>query len=74
MVLPRACLLGAVNNAWESRLIADYCYDFLTLPVDTEWLLFDLGHAYGMAEISTSPYKKVFDFPSTYGIVGIVRK
>jgi DNA-binding NtrC family response regulator len=65
MGLPKACLLGV-----ESRLIAEYCYDYLTLPVDTEHLLFALGHAYGMAEITTSPYKKVTDFPANYGIIG----
>jgi len=70
MGLPKACLLGVVNYAAESQLIAEYCYDYLTLPIDTEQLLFALGHAYGMAEISTSPYKKVTDYPANYGIIG----
>lgn len=70
MGLPKACLSGVVNYAAESQLIAEYCYDYLTLPIDTEHLLFALGHAYGMAEISTSPYKKVTDFPANYGIIG----
>jgi len=70
MGLPKACLLDLDNYVAESKLIAEYCYDYLTLPIDIEYLLFALGHAYGMAEISTSPYKKITDFPANYGIIG----
>jgi DNA-binding NtrC family response regulator len=35
-----------------SRLITAYCYDYHTLPVDLERLLFTLGHAYGMAHMN----------------------
>ena len=34
------------------QLIAGHFYDYHTLPVDTSRLLFSLGHAYGMAQVS----------------------
>jgi DNA-binding NtrC family response regulator len=35
-----------------SRLISDHFYDYHTLPADVNRLLFSLGHAYGMANMS----------------------
>ena len=47
-----ACETYSLRNV--SRLIANYFYDYHTLPLDPERLLVTLGHAYGMAEIAQS--------------------
>lgn len=36
----------------SSGILANYFYDYHTLPMDTKRLEFTLGHAYGMAEIA----------------------
>ncbi|NOT10448.1 MAG: sigma-54-dependent Fis family transcriptional regulator [Methylococcaceae bacterium] len=70
MGLPKECTPDINPNSVESKLIADYCYDYITIPVDTERLLFSLGHAHGMNEIS-QPYLQTIDsYPSSYGIIG----
>lgn len=68
--LLKACHLETSIYSRKSKLIADYCHDYLTLPVDIQRLLFSLGHAYGMAELSNSPYKEFTDYPSFDGIIG----
>ena len=70
MGLPKECMPESSPGSIESKLITDFCYDYITYPVDTERLLFSLGHAHGMNEISL-PYKKsVNNYPSSFGIIG----
>jgi DNA-binding NtrC family response regulator len=68
--LPKECMNDASVYSHCNRFIADYCYDYLTLPVDTERLGFTVGHAYGMAELSSSPFREFTDLPSFEGIIG----
>jgi len=70
MGLPKECLPESSPSSAESKLIADYCYDYLTYPVDTDRLLFTLGHAHGMNEISLPYQKSVNNYPSHFGIIG----
>ena len=50
VALPRPC----VDRKLLSGLIAEWCYDYHTLPIDTQRLTVTLGHAYGMAELVES--------------------
>jgi DNA-binding NtrC family response regulator len=70
MGLPKECILDTSTPSRESKLIAEYCYDYLVFPVSIERLLYTVGHAYGMAEISTPPHKHFTDYPAKYGIIG----
>ncbi len=70
MGLPKECMSETVPNSTESKLIAEYCYDYVTLPVNIERLLFALGHAYGMNELSLPFQKPITDYPSCFGIIG----
>lgn len=70
MGLPAECTPESNPNTEESKLIADYCYDYITFPVDTDRLLFSLGHAQGMSEISQTYQQAVTSFPSSFGIIG----
>jgi DNA-binding NtrC family response regulator len=58
------------NNSIESKLIAEYCFDYVTLPVDIKRLLFTLGHAQGMNKITLPIQKQVDDCSSKFGIIG----
>ena len=51
MGLPKECTPKIAPNSAESKLIAEYCYNYITFPVDIGRLLIALGHAYGMHEI-----------------------
>jgi DNA-binding NtrC family response regulator len=50
-------LLGkdALNSRDCRNHIANHFYDYHTLPIDPTRLLLSLGHAYGMANMSTAP-------------------
>jgi DNA-binding NtrC family response regulator len=68
--LPKKCLNDTSVYSHSSRFIADYCFDYLILPVSVERLGHTVGHAYGMAELSSSPFREFTDFPSFEGIIG----
>jgi DNA-binding NtrC family response regulator len=70
MALPKECLFETSIYSRKNQLIAEYCHDYLVLPVASERLQFSLGHAYGMAELSNSPYKDFTDYPNFDGIIG----
>lgn len=53
-----------------SRVIANYFYDYHTLPLDVDRLLVTLGHAYGMAEIAHSHFEQQVEDPVTFAMVG----
>jgi len=75
--LPKECLCESSIYSFTNRFIAEWCYDFLVLPVDAHRLQFSLGHAFGMAELTNSLYREFTDFPSFEGIIGnspIMRK
>lgn len=70
MALPSGFLPENTPESMENKLIAEYCYDYLTLPVDIKQLLFSLGHAYGMYEICLFAEKQMDAYPSRYGMIG----
>ena len=65
-------LLSDVANSVRSvsRVIANYFYDYHTLPVDIDRLLVTLGHAYGMAEIARSHFEQQAEDPVMLAMVG----
>ncbi len=67
---PHLCLKSDSQPSAEEKLIVEFCYDYHSLPIDTERLLFILGHAYGMAEITSAPYEQLNDYPARFGIIG----
>ena len=71
MILPpHLCIVSGSESSEEQKLIVEYCYDYHSLPIDSERLLFVLGHAYGMAEITCAPYEQLNDYPTRFGIIG----
>jgi DNA-binding NtrC family response regulator len=64
------CVPLSNPNSIESKLIADFCYNYVTFPVDMGRLLFTLGHAHGMNEISQAYQKSHANYPSSFGIIG----
>ncbi len=41
------------NPSQESRLVFQYCHDYLTFPVEIEQMLFVLGHTHGIAQLAS---------------------
>ncbi len=70
MALPNESSPERMPDSVESGLIAEYCYDYVTLPVEIEPLLFSLGHAQGMNKLSRNFPKPINHCPSTFGIIG----
>jgi DNA-binding NtrC family response regulator len=70
MGLPKEASPEVVPNSVESRLIAEYCFDYITLPIEMEQLLFTLGHAQGMNKISQCSLKQISSYSSSFGIIG----
>ncbi len=70
MGLPRECMPESSPHSAESKLITDYCYDYITYPIDIKRLLFTLGHAHGMNEISLPYQKSINRYPASFGIIG----
>ncbi|SAL39249.1 sigma-54 interacting regulatory protein [Caballeronia sordidicola] len=42
---------GQTNDEAVRRLIRDYCFDYITLPVPNQRIIDVVGHAYGMASL-----------------------
>ncbi|NOT11998.1 MAG: sigma-54-dependent Fis family transcriptional regulator [Methylococcaceae bacterium] len=40
------------NPSSESKLISEYCHDYLTFPVCMDQMLYVLGHTHGMAQLA----------------------
>lgn len=70
MGLPKECMPEILPSSLESKLINEYCYDYLTIPIEMDRLVFALGHAHGMAEIAASAQKGFAEYASNYGIIG----
>ncbi|MCX7084059.1 MAG: sigma-54 dependent transcriptional regulator [Methylococcales bacterium] len=64
--LPSNCTKKIAPDSTESKLIVEYFYKYISIPIDIELLIISLNHALGEDEISdrSSPY------PSNFGIVG----
>jgi DNA-binding NtrC family response regulator len=65
---------GSLHSTADSKkarkLISQYCHDYLTLPVSMELMLYVLGHAHGMAQLSTHKNQDSTDFFVKFGIIG----
>lgn len=46
---------NVIEDARAAGLISDHCFDYHTLPCDTQQLVGTLGHAYGMAILRPRP-------------------
>jgi DNA-binding NtrC family response regulator len=66
IALPRPC----VERKSLSNLIAEWCYDYHTLPIDTQRLVITLGHAYGMAELTETQLRQQREAEAQYGLIG----
>jgi DNA-binding NtrC family response regulator len=66
MGLPAECTPNIAPDSTESKLIAEYFYNYVTIPVDIGLLLMTLDHAYGVNEVQelTNVY------PSNFGMIG----
>jgi len=71
MLLPSSmCIDTTGQTSPEQTLVTEFCYDYLSLPLDRERLLIILGHAYGMSELAHNPYEDMTDYSEYCGIVG----
>ncbi len=66
IALPRPC----VERKSLSSLIVERCYDYHTLPIDTQRLVVTLGHAYGMAELTETLLRQQREAEAQYGLIG----
>jgi DNA-binding NtrC family response regulator len=69
MGIPEGCNHPESYSA-EKGLVAEYCFDYVTLPPDIPRMMFTLGHAYGMSKLNYSKNKVVKKFSSHFGIIG----
>ena len=53
-----------------SSIITERCYDYHTLPIDTQRLIITLGHAYGMAELTEIKLRQQREPEAQYGLIG----
>jgi DNA-binding NtrC family response regulator len=70
MGLPKECMPEVALNSSESKLIAQYCYNYTTFPVDIDHLLITLDHAYGVNKLHNPSEKQKSEFPGSFGIIG----
>ena len=70
MGLPNECTQKMAPDFSEIKLLAEYCHDYITFPVDIGRLLMALNQAYGMNEICPDFQNDIDDYPSTFGIIG----
>jgi DNA-binding NtrC family response regulator len=53
VIIPPYCRPDGSMDTLEARLIREHAYDFHTLPIEMDRLLYAMGHAYGLGEISS---------------------
>jgi DNA-binding NtrC family response regulator len=72
VIIPPCCRPDGSKDTPEARLIREHAYDFHTLPVENDRLLYALGHAYGLGEISNQAKADipVNILPDVFGLVG----
>ena len=66
VALSRQC----IDRKSISSLIAECCYDYHTLPIDSQRLVVTLGHAYGMATLTEATVRRQHELESQYGLIG----
>ena len=70
MGLPKEVSPKTNTRSIAAQLIAEYCSDYITLPIDTKQLLFALGHAYGMNALSQHFRGPTEEHELNFGIIG----
>ena len=71
ILLPASmCVETTGLSSPEKKMVAEFCYDYLSLPLDKERLLITLGHAYGMSELAHTPYDDISSYPACHGMIG----
>jgi DNA-binding NtrC family response regulator len=70
MGVPREHSPNLAPHSTGSKLIAEFCYNYITLPVDMGRLLIALGHAHGMSKLSQPAREQIHGYPSCFGIIG----
>ncbi|OAJ53419.1 sigma-54 dependent transcriptional regulator [Paraburkholderia ginsengiterrae] len=59
---------GHPENRTVRELIRNYCFDYITLPLSSEWLVHVLGHARGMAALDCADNPaETTEAPMTFG-------
>ncbi|SEI27307.1 DNA-binding transcriptional response regulator, NtrC family, contains REC, AAA-type ATPase, and a Fis-type DNA-binding domains [Paraburkholderia hospita] len=53
--LGRDCFIGSATDATLRHLVRDYCSDYVTTPLVPERVMRAVGHAHGMAALSSEP-------------------
>ena len=66
MGLPVECTPNIAPDSTESKLIAEYFYNYITIPIDIGLLLIILDHAYGVNEAQ----ELTTVYPSNFGMIG----
>ena len=66
MGLPAECTPKSAPDSSESKLIAEYFYNYVTIPIDIGLLLMALDHAYGVNEAQELSYVS----SSSFGMIG----
>ena len=70
MAVPKEATPTLNPNSIESQLIIEYCFDYITLPIDINRLIFSLEHAIRINQL-TRPYKSQTNENSLiFGIIG----
>jgi DNA-binding NtrC family response regulator len=70
MAVPNEATPTLNPNSIESQLIIEYCFDYITLPIDVNRLIFSLEHAIRINQL-TRPYKSQTNENSlNFGIIG----
>lgn len=70
MGLPHECHPLQNPGSSESKLIAEHCYNYVTLPIDIQRLQIILGNAYGMSDLIQPAEEQFKEYPERFGIVG----
>ncbi|MEQ1528442.1 MAG: sigma-54-dependent Fis family transcriptional regulator [Methylococcaceae bacterium] len=70
VALPKDCTPHSGVNQSQTKHIAEYCYNYLSLPVDIDQLLLTLDQAYALHGNAMMHFKKMNDYPSHFGIIG----
>jgi len=70
MGLPKECTPEEAQNSAESKLIDEFCCNYITFPVDIGHLLITLDHAYGVNKLHKPFEKQKNGFPGNFGIIG----
>jgi DNA-binding NtrC family response regulator len=70
MGIPKGFLHGNAPTSEESNIISKYCHDYLEFPAKIEQVLCILGHAFGMAQLSSINSEDIGGCFTKFGLIG----